>query len=525
MHKRLLVGTIVAGLALTACGSSGDDDASVAAEEPAGGVGTNGRYRGEGSDDLLVETQEQAAVADSQAYATEGPLAVTAPPAPGPVEPSKVADDPQSTFALDVDGGAYTYCRATLQTGVLCSALAVRTEEFVNYFDMDYTAPTDDSFALHVDGAPSPLAPGRFLLRVGLQAREPVPDRRPAVLTFVVDVSGSMADPGKLDLVKESLTRLVNTLDTDDRVAIVVYGDTARVHLESTAISERQAILDKIAELVTEGSTNVDAGLTLGYEVARQNFSDDSINRVILASDGVANVGAVTPDAILANIRDNAGKGIQMVTVGFGLGEFNDPLMEQLANDGDGFYAYVDGPREAERLFTTNLTSTLEVLGIDAKAQVTFDPQYVSTYKLLGYENRALADDQFRDDTVDGGEIGTGHSVTALYEVELTEGAQTSATIGSVALRWKQPGSLEAVELARDITGDDIAATYEETGPRFRLATTAAMFAAALLNPTAPPVAWDQLAAEADQVAGQLNGDADVTELAELIRRARDLAP
>ena len=352
-----------------------------------------------------------------------------------------------------------------------------------------------------------------------------MPDRRPAVLTFVVDVSGSMADPGKLDLVKESLTRLVNTLDTDDRVAIVVYGDTARVHLESTAISERQAILDKISELVTEGSTNVDAGLTLGYELARQNFSDDSINRVILASDGVANVGAVTPDAILANIRDNAGKGIQMVTVGFGLGEFNDPLMEQLANDGDGFYAYVDGPREAERLFTTNLTSTLEVLGIDAKAQVTFDPQYVSTYKLLGYENRALADDQFRDDTVDGGEIGTGHSVTALYEVELTEGAQTSAMIGSVALRWKQPGSLEAVELARDITGDDIAATYEETGPRFRLATTAAMFAAALLNPTAPPVAWDQLAAEADQVAGQLNGDADVTELAELIRRARDLAP
>ena len=199
--------------------------------------------------------------------------------------------------------------------------------------------------------------------------------------------------------------------------------------------------------------------------------------------------------------------------------------MEQLANDGDGFYAYVDGPREAERLFTTNLTSTLEVLGIDAKAQVTFDPQYVSTYKLLGYENRALADDQFRDDTVDGGEIGTGHSATALYEVELTEGAQTSATIGSVALRWKQPGSLEAVEISRDITGDDIAATYEETGPRFRLATAAAMFAAALLNPTTPPVAWDQLAAEADQVAGQLNGDADVTELAELIRRARDLAP
>ena len=280
MHKRLLVGTIVAGLALTACGSSGDDDSTVAIDAPTVGAGTDGQYRGESTDDVLVETQEQVAVADAQAYATEGPVAGAPPPVPAPAEALRVADDPQSTFALDVDGGAYTYCRATLQTGVLCSALAVRTEEFVNYFDMDYPAPTDEAFALHVDGAPSPLAPGKFLLRVGLQARDPEPDRRPAVLTFVVDVSGSMADPGKLDLVKESLTRLVNTLDSDDRVAIVVYGDTARVHLEPTAISERQAILDKISALVTEGSTNVDAGLTLGYQVARQNFADNSINRV-----------------------------------------------------------------------------------------------------------------------------------------------------------------------------------------------------------------------------------------------------
>ena len=320
-------------------------------------------------------------------------------------------EDHLSTFALDVDTASYSVARRYINDGNIPPADAIRVEEFVNYFDPGYPTPPDVAFGIYADGVPSPFRnDGTYILRFGIQGYE-VPDyaRKPASLTFVIDVSGSMDRENRLWLVKQSLQLLVDRLGPDDTVTIVVYGSNARIVLFPTSGEDRATILNAIYSLQSEGSTNAEAGLRLGYQMAWNNFRSDAINRVILCSDGVANVGQTGPDAILNEIRGYVEAGITLTSVGFGMGNFNDVLMERLANEGNGTYAYIDDLDEAHKLFVEDLTSTLQVIALDAKVQVDFNPDVVAYYRLVGYENRDVADQDFRNDAVDAGEIGAGH--------------------------------------------------------------------------------------------------------------------
>jgi len=278
-----------------------------------------------------------------------------------------------------------------------------------------------------------------------------------------------MERDGRLELVKDALRLLVDGLGRDDSVSIVTFGDDARVVLPPTRATDSDRIVGALAELHPGGSTNLEAGLRLGYGLARETLTENGIDRVVLASDGVANVGLTDPDGILAGIRDDAASGIELVSVGVGMGNYNDALLERLADQGDGFYAYVDTFDEARRLFTEDLTGTLQAVALDARAQVEFDPDVVAAYRLLGYENRAIDDRDFTDDTVDAGAIGAGHAVTALYAVRLREDIGRDDRLATLRLRWTDPERGGADELTRDVRLSELARSFAATEPTFRL--------------------------------------------------------
>ncbi len=380
-------------------------------------------------------------------------------------------EDRVSTFALDIDTASYTLAQRTIRDGYRPDPTSVRVEEWVNAFDHDYPAPDDAAFSIVADGGPTPFT-GRdeVVLRIGLRARD-VRDRarEDAALTFVIDTSGSMARDGRLEVVKDALGRLVDGLGQGDSVAVVTFGDDARVVLPPTRATNGDTILRAIEALRPGGSTNLEAGLRLGYGLARETLTENGIDRVVLASDGVANVGLTDPDRILAAIREDAAAGIELVSVGVGMGDYNDVLLERLANDGDGFYAYVNDRDEAIRLFTEDLTGTLQAVALDAKAQVEFDPDAVAAYRLLGYENRAVADGDFTDDSVEAGAIGAGHDVTALYAVRLRDDVGRDDALAVVRLRWTDPERGRPDELAHRVRLGNLAASYAATDPSFRL--------------------------------------------------------
>ena len=389
-------------------------------------------------------------------------------------------DDQLSTFAIDVDTASYTVARKFLNDGFLPDQNSVRVEEFVNYFDQGYAVPTDDAFAIHVDGAPSPFGNGNhWLVRIGLQGKELTEEQRQdATLVFTIDVSGSMAREDRLDLVKQSLRLLVDELRSDDKVAIVVYGDRGSVLLEATEAREKGKILRAIDSLQPGGSTYVEDGLKVAYKLAVAEVEPNRITRVMVLSDGVGNVGNTGPDSILGQVQEYVDQGVTLTTVGFGMGNYNDILMEQLANDGDGAYYYVDTLSEARRIFVDDLAGTLQVIAKDAKVQVEFNPETVSRYRLLGYENRDVADEDFRNDAVDAGEIGAGHSVTALYELKLREDAE--GVLGTVYMRYQDVGLNEVVEINREFQQGDLNHDFEEASPTFQLSAVVAEFAEVL---------------------------------------------
>jgi Ca-activated chloride channel family protein len=436
------------------------------------------------------------------------------------------ADDPLSTFALDVDTGSYSVGRRFLDEGALPPRESVRPEEYVNSFDYDYNAPRD-GLDITVDGGPSPFNENNVLVRIGVQGeRVSDEDRGDATLTFVIDTSGSMDRDDRLGLVKQSLTILVDELNDNDRVAIVTYSDTSGVLLEPTRVSNRDAILEAIDGLETGGSTNLESGLREGYDLARSAFNENGINRVIIASDGVANAGITDVDALGRLIREDADNGIDLVTVGFGLGNFNDALMEQLADNGDGFYAYVDTLKQAEKLFEDELTSTLLTVAKDAKIQVDFDDRFVESYRLIGFENRGVRDSDFDNDDVDAGELGAGHQVTAMYELRLVGGVSLDdrAELGVVSLRWEEPNSRDVTEIDEDIDLRDIEPRWTDTADDFQLATVVVTFAEKMRdNPYADEVNMDDLADEAERIADVIDTD-ETKELAELIGRAADFS-
>ncbi len=437
-------------------------------------------------------------------------------------------DDPESTFALDVDTGSFTVGRRYLEQGQLPPAESVRVEEYINSFDYDYDNPDDDGLGLSIDGGPSPFDDRNYIVRVGVQA-ERVRDRnRPdAHLTFVVDTSGSMDRPDRLGLVKESLILLVEELDDDDTVGIVTYSGSSGIILEPTRLRDRDEIIDAIEGMRSGGSTNLEAGLQTGYDLASDVYEDGDINRVILASDGIANVGTTDPEGLAAGIRRDADRGIQLVTVGYGMQGFNDVTMEQLADNGDGFYAYVDTIDEAERLFEEELTSTLLTVAIDAKIQVVFDEDVVDEYRLIGFENRGVRDSDFRNDDVDAGEIGANHQVTAIYEVDFARGVDIDdvrETLGAVHLRWEDPDTRNVIEIDEDIRMRDLEERWSDTEETFRLATVVTSFAELLReSPHSGDVSFDQVLAEAEALADQMRGD-EIDELVDLIETAERLA-
>ncbi|MFI6941912.1 von Willebrand factor type A domain-containing protein [Streptomyces sp. NPDC050418] len=346
-----------------------------------------------------------------------------------------------STFALDVDTASYGYARRSLKEGRMPDPADIRPEEFVNSFRQDYERPDGDGFSVTVDGART-HEKNWSLMRVGLATRGSDEERRPpAALTFVVDISGSMSEAGRLDLVRTSLGLMTDRLRSDDRVAIVTFSSEAETVLEMTRIGGNEdRIHDVIDGLRPTDSTNVSAGVQEGYDTAVDGKVRGSTNRVVLLSDALANTGETDADAILDRIEDEReDHGITLFGVGVG-SEYGDAFMERLTNKGDGHTTYVSDIGEAEKVFCEQLPAHIELRARDAKAQVAFDPETVKQFKLIGYENRKVADEDFRDDSVDGGEVGPGHTVTALYAVKLRDGA-AGGHVATASVRWLDPGS------------------------------------------------------------------------------------
>lgn len=362
-------------------------------------------------------------------------------------------DDALSTFAVDVDTGSYSIVRSYIERGVLPPEEAFRVEEFVNYFKSSAAPPEEGTFAVRVDGGASPFGEGYELMQVTLKGKEILDEeRKPANLTFVVDVSGSMENENRLGLVQQSLRLLVNELSDQDRIGIVTYGSEARRVLEPTSVEDKEKILEAIDGFRSDGSTNAEKGLELGYEMASRNYDEEAINRVILCSDGVANVGKTTAEEILQEVEDYTAQGITLTTVGVGMGNYNDTLMEQLADKGNGVYAYVDGFSEARKLFLEQLNGTLQTIARDAKIQIAFDPEKVDRYRLLGYENRDMRDEDFANPDADAGEVGAGHTVTALYEVRRADGVE--GPLGEVRVRYVEEDRQEEAELSAPLDYD-----------------------------------------------------------------------
>lgn len=474
MKKTMLAVLLVVGLGATAC--SGDPEPNDPEKTTASGARPEARRyvedyesRRDGAPGAVgapAPSGDAAQAEDSDVGApAPEPMPMPPMPPPGPGEANEFSDvgdtqwvatqeSPQSTFALDVDTGSYRVAHALAAEGLAPAPDSIRVEEWVNAFSYADSPPEGTALSLQVEAGAAPRAEdGTSLVRVGISSAEVADeDRPPANITFVIDTSGSMDIRERLGLVQASLALLVESLNEDDTITIVIYGDDAEPVLEPTKVADRDTIIGAIDNLRAGGSTNMESGLRMGYQQARESYIEDGINAVVLASDGVANVGMTDGGDLAKEIAGAGQEGIHLVTVGYGMGNYNDTLMEQLANQGDGFYAYLDTFEEAEQLFVEDLTQTLTVVARDAKSQVEFDPELVESYRLIGYQNRALEDEEFRDDSMDAGELGAGHQVSALYELVPTGAVTDGAEVGEARVRWADPQSGETIEVNAPIT-------------------------------------------------------------------------
>lgn len=504
-----LIATLMTGCAgtgrRTADNATNPPSASTAqANEAASDVVVTGTMVG--GDRLMAPPPPPAPVPMAPAMARTAPEVVAPPPyhsvgrdkfAALRENPFKlVREEPVSTFSLDVDTASYAFTRASLNRNVLPQPNAVRTEEMVNYFPYDY-APARSAaapFATNLAVFPSPWSPGRLLVRVGVKGFElPRASRPRANLVFLIDTSGSMQEPNKLPLVKQSLELLLDHLDANDRVAIVTYAGNAGVALEPTRASEKDRILAVLDHLEAGGSTAGAEGIRQAYALAERNLDPAGVNRVILATDGDFNVGITNEEELKGYIERERGKGVFLSVLGFGMGNYNDALMQTLAQNGNGAAAYIDTLNEARKTLVDEATSTLFPIAKDAKVQVEFNPAAVTEYRLIGYETRLLNREDFDNDKIDAGDVGSGQTVTALYEVTPVGGPRAIADLryarpaaaqagpagelGFVKIRYKLPKSDTSRLLTMPIGSATRVARFADAPTDARFATAVAGFA------------------------------------------------
>jgi Ca-activated chloride channel family protein len=535
MSHRLTV-TLLAVAVLAACQSRppahpasdaevAPSDAYAAAEAAADAASTEALRRERSTLDSIVVTGQRLEARQAKAAAPIHAHAPPPPPAPAtvayrsanlvggmapppqaqPANTEKYAerddnpvrrtlDEPVSTFSVDVDTGSYSNVRRMLREGQRPPADAVRAEEFINYFRYGHAAPSDRSrpFNVTTEIAPAPWNAKRQVLMVGIKGYDvPKATLPPANLVFLLDTSGSMESPDKLPLLKQSFAQLVPQLRRQDRVSIVVYAGSAGLVLPPTPGDRHDEILASLDRLQAGGSTNGGDGIRLAYAMAKQAYIKDGVNRVILATDGDFNVGTVSQDALETMVADQRKSGIALTTLGFGTGNYNDAMAERLADVGDGNHAYIDTLQEGRKVLVDEMQSTLLTIARDVKIQVEFNPAVVSEYRLIGYENRVLANEDFANDKVDAGDIGAGHEVTALYEItpvdsgaerlpalryggkQVAVGASTNE-VAHVRLRYKLPG-----QDSSRLIETPIASTSLTTQPSnaFRFASAVAAYA------------------------------------------------
>ena len=447
----------------------------------------------------------------------------------GENHPIMTSVEPMSTFSIDVDTGSYTNSRRFLQQGQLPPSAAVRVEEFINYFDYDYPSQSDQAFTANFEIAPSPGHNGAHLLKIGIKAKESVSDANetPWNLVFLIDVSGSMNHPQKLPLVQSSLELLANKMRAGDRVSIVTYAGSSRVALPPTGVEKKSDILRAITTLQSGGSTHGAAGINQAYDLAEQSFIKGGINRVLLATDGDFNVGMTSNQDLINLIQQKRKSGITLTTLGYGSGNYNEAMMEQLANKGNGNYFYIDNFREARKVFEEDLYGTLEVVAKDVKLQIEFNPEHVAQYRLIGYENRALQNQDFANDKVDAGEIGAGHTVTALYEiilagskaaeklsptyrykqeekVEKQPESHFSDELAFLKIRHKQPEGTKSTELTFPLNRSSVKNDLSQASDDFQFAAAVSAFAQKLRGGQyAPDLSFNQVIELATKGKGQ----------------------
>lgn len=354
-------------------------------------------------------------------------------------------ENPLSTFSIDVDNASYTNTRRFIDHGSLPPADAVRIEEFINYFNYDYAKPTGKHpFSIHSEVSECPWNKEHQLVHIGIQGKRfPFETMAPVNLVFLVDVSGSMGSENKLPLLKKSLSLLVNKMRTQDRISLVVYAGAAGVVLPSTSGAEKDKIMEALNKLESGGSTAGGEGILLAYKIAKENFIKEGNNRVLLATDGDFNVGASSDGEMTRLVESKRDEGIFLTVLGFGMGNYKDSKMESIADHGNGNYFYIDNIGEAQKTLVDELDGTLYAIAKDVKIQVEFNPAKVQSYRLVGYENRMLKKEDFNDDKKDAGELGAGHTVTALYEV-VPVGAKPENTGSVDALRYQKTETAKA---------------------------------------------------------------------------------
>ncbi len=457
-----------------------------------------------------------------------------------PDQPVKaVAQEPVSTFSIDVDTGSYANVRRFLNDGGLPPEDAVRIEEIVNYFPYNYPLPTGTHpFAIHTQTVDSPWQPEAKLIKIGIQAQDLAKkELPPANLVFLVDVSGSMDEPDKLPLVKKTLRILTEQLRPQDKVTLITYADGEALVLPPTSGDNKDEILRAINKLQAGGSTAGESALKMAYEQAQKAYVKNGINRILLATDGDFNVGVSSTDALKSMVAEKRKSGISLTTLGFGTGNYNEDMMEQIADAGDGNYSYIDNEKEAKKVLQHQLTSTLATVAQDVKIQVEFNPATVKEYRLVGYTNRTLRNEDFNNDKVDAGDIGSGHSVTAIYEIIpqgkqgwLNESRYQKAPAASggkneyafVKVRYKLPGqsTSKLIEQAVPAISIPLAQADEDT----RLALAAASYAQALRGGEYNgKLDWDAI----EQMAKQAKGKDPFglqEEFVELVKIAKSLS-